>query len=151
LKIRAFVFDDSEHVRSSLSSILKDRGYEVYAFSDLGTCPLYLHDKCPCPLDHSCGDFIITDINMPGCSGLDFIENQLKHDGCKSVNFAVMSFKWTFSQFAQAKRLGCHILRKPFDPDDLCKWLDKCEKKIDPDRKLSDWFKLEDKTVREHK
>jgi hypothetical protein len=62
-----------------------------------------------------------------------------------------MSFKWTFSQFAQAKRLGCHILRKPFDPDDLCKWLDKCEKKIDPDRKLSDWFKLEDKTVREHK
>ncbi|HIE44472.1 MAG TPA: response regulator [Candidatus Omnitrophica bacterium] len=96
-------------------------------------------------MNYTCGDFIITDIHMPSMTGLDFIENQLRQGGCKSMNFAVMSADWTDLQLQQAKRLGCYVLKKPFDPQELIDWLVECEKKIDPKRKLSDWFKFKDK------
>lgn len=102
MKIRALVFEDNDQLRSLISTILEMRGYEVFTFSEPGSCPLYLKDKCPCPLKHTCADIIITDINMPSVTGLDF------------------------------KILG--------------NWLDDCEKRIDSERKLSDWWFKHKKT-----
>ena len=82
----------------------------------------YLKHNCPCPLEHSCGDIIITDINMPNISGLDFIENLL-NQGCKINNFMLMSGEWANNQFEQAKKLGLYIFKKPFDIENFNKWL----------------------------
>jgi hypothetical protein len=49
-----------------------------------------------------------------------------------------MSAAWADAQLEQAKRLGCRIFRKPFQIKELNEWLDECEKRIDPNRKLAD-------------
>lgn len=77
---------------------------------------------------------------MPNITGLEFIENQIKH-GCNVRNFGVMSGSWSDSEVKHAKELGCTIFEKPFGVDELINWLDQCEKDIDPSRKLWDWFK----------
>jgi len=76
---------------------------------------------------------------MPNTTGLEFIENQIRH-GCKAIekNKALMSGKWTDTELIQAKRLGCKTFEKPFKTSELLSWLDECEKRIDPNRKLSD-------------
>jgi CheY-like chemotaxis protein len=73
---------------------------------------------------------------MPNMSGLEFIEHQ-KSMGCKITNLAVMSGRWTDEEREHAKRLGCHTFNKPFKIDEIKKWLDACESKLDPASKLS--------------
>ncbi len=90
MKTRAIVLEDDDNIRSLISSILNKRGYQVCAYQEPGACPLNLKHNCPCPLEHACGDIIITDINMPNISGLNFIENLL-NQGCKINNFMLMS------------------------------------------------------------
>ncbi|NOG83458.1 MAG: response regulator [Planctomycetes bacterium] len=144
MKMRAFIFDDNELVRSLVSLILEKRGYEVFAFSDATLCPIFLRNDCPCPSEHTCTDIIVADINMPNITGLDFIENQLNF-GCKVRNFGVISGNWTNARIEQAKRLNCQIFEKPIDFEHFEKWLDDCERRSDPERKLSDWFQERDK------
>lgn len=139
MRIRVFVFDDNENLRSMLWHLLDSRGYEVFTFPDPGLCPLHLATGCPCPEDQACGDIIISDVNMPNVSGLEFVENQMKK-GCKVKNVALMSGAWSDSDFQYAQRLGCQPLHKPFTTDEINKWLDECEKRINPKRVLSDWF-----------
>jgi DNA-binding NtrC family response regulator len=74
---------------------------------------------------------------MPDMTGFEFIEHQ-KRNGCKVQNVAVSSGRWTDEEIEHAKRLGCHIFEKPFKMDEIEKWLDDCEKKFDPNNKLSD-------------
>ena len=137
MKLKVFIFDDDEQFRYLLSLILEKRGYEVLSYSEPLTCPVYLNRKCPCPEGYVCGDIFLTDINMPKMTGLDFIENQ-KRNGCKIdvQNIAVMSGLWTNADRLRAKTLGCQTFEKPFDSAELFSWLDACEKRIDPNRKL---------------
>ncbi|MBO1225566.1 MAG: response regulator [Candidatus Scalindua sediminis] len=136
-KLRAIVLDDDYILRTLINDILKNRGYEVHSSSEPFFCPVYLDSKCPCPVEHFCSNIIITDINMPNMTGFEFIEN-LKRNACKIQNVAIMSGRWTDEELEHAKRLGCHTFEKPFKIDEFGKWLDDCEKKLDPDNKLSD-------------
>jgi CheY-like chemotaxis protein len=74
---------------------------------------------------------------MPNMTGLEFIEHQ-KSNGCKVQNVAVMSGSWTDEEREHAKRLGCRTFKKPFKIDEIKKWLDACEKKLDSNSKLLD-------------
>ncbi len=143
MKIRAFVLDDDEDMRSIVSSMLEERGYEVLAFSQPLNCKVFLERGCPCPRGNACGDIFLIDINMPGMNGLEFIEHQVEH-GCKAMaqNKAIMSAHVTDEQRKEAKRLGCEVLVKPLAEKRLGRWLDRCEKRIDPDRKLADLEEL---------
>ena len=136
-KIRAMVLDDDSVIRDLICDILKNRGYEAHASSEPLFCSVYLKSECPCPDEHICTTIIITDINMPNMTGLEFIEHQ-KSMGCKVQNVAVMSGKWTGEEREHAKRLGCHMFKKPFKIDEIEKWLDECEEKLDHNSKLSD-------------
>jgi len=140
MKIRAFVFDDNKQVREIISELLKSKGYEVYSFSEPGICPILLNQNCPCPLEHVCTDFIITDLNMPNMTGLELIKNQ-KDYGCKTEHIAILSGAWSESELKVAKDLNCKTFNKPMQVQELYSWLDECEKKMNPDRILSDWFK----------
>ncbi len=137
MRLRVVVVDDDEFIRSLISSALESRGYEVIACSEPLFCPIYLDCKCPCPKHQPCCDIIITDIKMPNMTGLEFIENQRKH-GCKVPYMAIMSGSWADTELEQAESLACHVFKKPFRIDEINKWLDECEKSIDPSRKLSD-------------
>jgi CheY-like chemotaxis protein len=137
MKLRAIVLDDDDLLRTLMIGVLKDRGYEVHSSPEPFLCPIFLDSKCSCPVESHCANIIITDINMPGMTGFEFIEHQ-KRNGCKIQNVAMMSGGWTDEEIEHAKRLGCHIFEKPFKINEIEKWLDDCEKKYDPNSKLSD-------------
>jgi len=139
MKIRALVFDDDEVLRELISSVLQRQGYEVYDFPEPGFCPLFLVRECPCPVSHICADTIMTDLNMPNITGLEFIENQIKR-GCKVRNIALISGDWSEPEMYRAHELGCMTFSKPLRIAELIAWLNQCEKRIDPNRKLWDWL-----------
>ena len=150
MKLRVFLFEDNEALRVTISSILESRGYEVLSYPEPLFCPVYLDRECPCPSNYACGDVFITDNLMPNVTGLEFIEKQMSH-GCKAIanNKAVISGVWTDAELVRARRLGCKTFEKPFRTAELLSWLDECEKRIDPNRKLSDLpLRFEDDTGR---
>jgi len=130
MKIRAIVLEDNDSLRTLICDILKDRGYEVYAFSEPFLSPVYRDSERPYTEEHTCPTIIITDIYMPNMTGFEFIEHQ-KSKGCKIQNIAIMSGRWTNKNIKHAKRLGCHMFKKPFKIDEVEKWLDECEKELD--------------------
>ncbi len=69
--------------------------------------------------------------------GFEFVEHQ-KSKGCKIQKIAIMSGRWTNENIKHAKRLGCHMFKKPFKIDEIEKWLDECEKELDHNSKLTD-------------
>jgi CheY-like chemotaxis protein len=135
MKIRAIVLEDNESVRETLSIILKLRGYEVIAFPDPGACIAYLDHESTALKEHCCCDILITDIRMPGMTGLEYLNYQ-KEQRCRVPNVAVMSGSWTEADLQEARRLGCRIFEKPFVLEELNEWLSHCEKAIDPAREL---------------
>ncbi len=139
MKLRAFVLDDDEDMRSLISGLFKRRGYEVLSYSEPLFCPVYLDSQCPCLQEYACGDIFIIDVNMPNMTGLEFIENQIRN-GCKADvhNMVVMSAAWTRDDVHRAKKIGCRILSKLSLTDEIDEWLTECEKRIKPDRKLMD-------------
>jgi len=137
---RAFVLDDEKIIRELLTQVLEDRGYEVLSFPNPGLCPLYNEGSCRCTEREACGDIIISDVSMPHVNGLEFVERQKKM-GCKVKNVALMSGAWSATDLGKAKSFGCKVFQKPFSLAEIEKWLDECERKIDPERVLADRFK----------
>jgi CheY-like chemotaxis protein len=136
------VFEDNSVIRSALQQLLDKWGYEVLSYPEPGFCPLRTSDKCPCPPHHICADIIISDIDMPHVSGIEFIAGQIRK-GCKVKNIALMSGGWSMNELNRADALGCKIFSKPFDAEELNEWLIECSKGFDPDRKLYNWFQKE--------
>ena len=89
MKPRVLIFEDNNTLRAALKNLLDDVGYEVQTFSDPGMCPQYYSSDHKCLLDDACSDIIISDVNMPVESGLNFIKNRL-NQGCKVKFRALM-------------------------------------------------------------
>lgn len=138
MRFRALIFDDNPLIRFSLWSVFDGRGYEIFTFPDPGMCPLDGIEKCPCPSGTQCADVIISDINMLGTNGLDFIE-QLLDKGCKRPHIVLMSANFTEADRARAARLGCTLFRKPFESTEIVQWLEAVEKSIPLKRTLFNW------------
>ncbi len=134
---RALVFDEEEGIRSLLISILEMKKYEVLAFPKPHLWSLYLDSNCPCPEDYACGDLFIINNHMMNMTGLEFIERQTRYN-CKVIpeNKALISTTYTDAEIKQAKKLGCHLFEKLSFIDKIDSWLDECEKRIDPNRRL---------------
>lgn len=122
-----YILEDEFSIRSTLNYFLKQSGYEVFTFSEPSFCPLSSVETCTCNRSVPCVDFIITDINMPGMTGLQFIEIQ-KKKGCIVYNIAIMSATWEKDQYKKAKELGCKVFEKPFGLNNLLSWMKNCEK-----------------------
>ena len=136
MKFRTILCEDNEHVREIFNHILDERGHEVFSFEDAGDCPLNSLTECICDHKNPCSDIIITDVSMPKVSGLEFVEN-LRKKGCQIKDIAMVSGYWTEKDISAAKEIGCTVFHKPLQPEELNAWLDNCEKKIDPQRVLS--------------
>jgi CheY-like chemotaxis protein len=139
MNYRVLIFDDQLEMQKILWSFFDGRGYEVFTFPHPGACPLSEEALCPCSIEESCTDIILSDMNMPVKNGLDFLGEQLAK-GCKCKHLALMSGDFWDEDVLRAKSLGLKIFKKPFKLRDMSNWLDQIENDIDPKRKLSDWF-----------
>ncbi len=138
-EMRAIVLEDNEDIRQLVETFLKKKGYEVLIYPDPTLCPLQHSHDCQCDQDERCADIIITDIDMPNISGLDFLESQMRK-GCKIQCIAIMSGAWPELGKEHAKSLGYSVFDKPLTLSALAEWLDRCKEGIDQTKDLSHWF-----------
>jgi len=141
IRRRAVIFDDEDLFRKVLWMFFDQRGYEVLTFPYPDVCPLHVASECPCPLGTLCSDIIISDVNMLGKSGIDFIE-KLMEKGCKQRHFALMSGAFTDADRARAALLACAVFEKPINMEALTAWVESVERSISAERVLFDWTDL---------
>src|SRR4051812_16779098 len=105
---RILVIDDDRYVRSLLCDLLEAWGYEPDGAAD-GREGL---------ARFSAGryDVVMTDLGMPGLSGLDVVAGVRDRDSEVSV---LMFTAFTGDLDADGRRLGFTILRKPLDIEGL--------------------------------
>ena len=131
MEIRTLLLEDDNNTRALLESILTDRGHRVAGYASPLLCPLYKKPSCQCEKTLPCVDFLITDNQMPGMTGLQFIQMQAER-GCKldTDNKAIFSGFWRDEDIALAESFGCRIFPKPFDLETFNNWLDQGEQRL---------------------
>ncbi|MFW5751687.1 MAG: response regulator [Planctomycetota bacterium] len=128
---RVFIFDDDEIVRMLLVDICESAGWETYAYESPAASPMYQAGEVRWDNRDDCVDVVIADVRMPDVNGVDFLWStqvkQLDIDHC-----AVVSGYWTASMEEQARAIGFTIFHKPFQVQDIRRWLDGCRVDVDP-------------------
>lgn len=104
-----WVIDDDRSIRWVLDRALSQAGIPITAFNTADQAMHHLHDEAPLA--------IITDVRMPGMSGLDFLENVHKsHPQLPVIIMTAHSdMQATVASFEQG---AFEFLPKPFDVDD---------------------------------
>jgi two-component system response regulator AtoC len=113
---KVLVVDDEPLLRKYVSEILNRRGYEVQT-AENGTRAMQI-------LDQDQFDLVITDMKMPGHSGLDVVKHTKKTSPQTLV--IVVTAYGSVENVVQAMQLGAYnYLLKPFDVDTLEAAIDK--------------------------
>ena len=113
---RIFVAEDQLEMRALISRALRTDGYEVVEAQDgAGLIEALVSTMLK---DARAPDLIVTDVRMPGCSGLDVVARLRRADQLTPVIF-ITAFG-DDETHAEAERLGAaKCLDKPFDMEDL--------------------------------
>jgi len=135
---RVIILEDDEDSRRILAMVLERRGYEVVSAAEPLSCPLYTDLDARCTHEFPCGDFLLSDNHMPRMTGLQFVARQ-KERGCKGAirNKAILSGTWDLQELETAARLGCKVFTKPYNLNDIYRWLMERRKKLPAGRKLT--------------
>lgn len=105
---KILIVDDEAIMRNFLIETFKRKGMEVYSAND-GREALQLAKKIAF-------DLVITDMNMPGLTGLELL-NKLKEFSPKTIVIVITAYG-SVDNAVEAMRLGAfHYLLKPFSPD----------------------------------
>ena len=110
---KIFLVDDSTTILLSMSAILSKAGYETDKASsaDEGLTKLKGGLK---------PDLLITDLNMPGMNGIEFIKEVRKLSGYKFMPILFLTTESQQAKRAEAKAAGASgWLVKPATADDL--------------------------------
>ena len=118
---RVLLIDDSMASNSKTEALLKEMNVfqEILKFSDPKEAISSIEKEVP--------DLILLDINMPGMSGFNFLDEYIKLDSVVKSNFsAVISmlseqvFSENFSESNSYKKYGVkNYLVKPIDREDI--------------------------------
>jgi len=114
---RVLVAEDDAAMRDLLLLVLRERGYAVDCVSSGSQMMSVLSERDPDGSLAQPFDLIVTDVRMPGASGLDAID-QLRRAGGTTPVIAVTAFPHDATR-NRAQRLEISLLAKPFDLDSL--------------------------------
>jgi two-component system response regulator AtoC len=104
------VVDDDERLRQTLSLLLRTAGHEVVAAADVASAEAVLRERDV--------DLVISDVRMPGGSGLDLLESVRRLETDSPV--ILLTAYGTVASAVQAMQRGAFdYLLKPFDADEL--------------------------------
>lgn len=123
-KLKVVIVDDEERICQLIQALVKwdEMGMQVagMAHNGIEACEI-VRKVSP--------DILITDIRMPGCSGLELIEKV--KNSCPELEIIVISGYAHFEYAQQAIRFGVgHYLLKPINKAELTEILEKLKKKI---------------------
>ena len=128
---RILLVDDDAEMRSILEQILSEEGYEVVMAEDGFDLLDRVGDTW---LDAEAFDLVLSDVRMPGCTGLDALEALREDDWSTPVLF--MTAFGSRRTHREAERLGAEILDKPFELDEL---LERVRAMVPPTRYAEGW------------
>jgi DNA-binding response OmpR family regulator len=137
MRKRALIFDDEKLLRFLYREVCEKHGYEVIEYSSPMFCPLHSKAQCVCGPGEVCTDLIITDLDMPKVKGLDFVEAQIRK-GCHCEHILLVSGSCDENTFAQARKLGCQVIEKPFRIQQIEAWLNEVDRSLSATRVLHD-------------
>ena len=113
------VIDDDESFRVALVESLSSLGYETHGYASAED---YL-----CRTTGGSFDCVVTDIHMPGMSGLELIKSLATRNSTTPV--ILITARSDSSLEAKAAAVGAvYLLRKPFEIDDLIKCIEQAVK-----------------------
>ncbi|MGA2538625.1 MAG: response regulator [Terracidiphilus sp.] len=111
---RIFVVDDEQIIASSVALILRHFGFDSCSFTDPVEALQAAMSKAP--------DLLITDIVMPGFSGIELaIKLRKICPGCKVLLFSGQAVTHKMFESVQANPADFEVLAKPIHPSALLK------------------------------
>jgi DNA-binding NtrC family response regulator len=116
--LKIFVVDDERIVRVTTADDLRDAGYEVREFASAQAALQFLSES------DEAVDVIITDLNMPGINGIEFLK---KIRQIKPETFVLLMTAYASVDTAvEAMKLGAYdYISKPFNIDELLITIDR--------------------------
>lgn len=137
---RLIVVERSQAVRYLLEKAFLQRGYEVMLFESLNSF-LKVTERLMSP-SLACCDFLLVDgsaLETRASERSAYLE-QLR---CRTPHIAVIANGLDDEGITEVLDRDCTVLTKPLLLEPLCSWLEECESRIAPDRKLLPWPNLE--------
>jgi two-component system, NtrC family, response regulator AtoC len=117
---RVLIADDESNLRHMLQLVLSREGYETISVSNVAAAIA--------ELDHRTFDIVITDLRMPGQSGLELVDEI--HKRRLQTTVVVMTAYGSRDVAIEAMKRGAYdYLSKPFDNDELILLLRKAEER----------------------
>jgi two-component system response regulator AtoC len=135
---RVLVVDDEENIRLVLRTLLRRNGYEVEAAANA--------EEALARVDAFAPDVILTDVRMPGRSGIDLVSDLRQRK--TPATLLVMSAYGNVELALDAIKAGAYdYIPKPFKPDEVILALRKAEERENLRRENR---ALKDEIQREH-
>jgi DNA-binding response OmpR family regulator len=118
--VHVLIAEDDADMRKLLAERLRREGFEVLEARDgRELVELIAAQVLGGSGDRPPIDLVISDVRMPGMSGLDALASLRRHDW--GTPFIVITAFGDADTHAEARRLGAAaVFDKPFDVDDLC-------------------------------
>lgn len=126
--VKVVIADDELHICRLIQALIdwEELGMELAGVAGNGVEALAL-------LKREKPDILITDIRMPGCSGLELIEKA--RDICSNLQIVVISGYANFEYAQSALRFGVRdYLLKPINKAELCDTMRKLKKKVEEEK-----------------
>jgi len=112
---RVLIVDDSPAMRAFVRRVMALSGFEVSDCLEASN-----GEEALAVLRAQWVDSVLTDINMPGMDGEEFLRRLAADDVLRSVPVIVISTDSTASRVSRMMSLGARgYLTKPFQPEDL--------------------------------
>lgn len=124
-EMKILIVDDFSTMRRIIKNLLRDLGFNNTAEADDGKTGLPM-------LQSGSYDFLVTDWNMPGMSGIDLLKAVRSDDALKGIPVLMVTAESKRDQIVEAAQAGVNgYIVKPFTATTLKEKIDKIFERLE--------------------